>query len=73
VVRALPELSMDEGLRQAVLEWSAGLNDTAARVMFELRCCRSSCEGKANVATAVQRLSNLDSTMMTVLDAGAMS
>jgi len=70
--RALPELSMDEGLRPAVLEWCVGLKDTAARVIFELALLQVEIsEGKADVATAVQRLSNLDSTMMTVLDASA--
>ena len=70
--RGLPELSMDEGLRPAVLEWCAGLKDTAARVMFELALLQVEIsEGKATVVTAVQRLSNLDSTMMTVLDASA--
>jgi hypothetical protein len=72
LLRALPELSMDERLRPAVLEWSAGLKDTSARVMFELALLQVEIsEGKADVATAVQRLSNLDSTMMTVLDASA--
>ena len=70
--RALPGSSMDEGLRAAVLEWCAGLKDTAARVMFELALLKVELgEGKADVATAVQRLSNLDSTMMTVLDESA--
>jgi len=72
LLRALPELSMDERLRSTVLEWSAGLKDTAARVMFELALLQAEIgERKADVATAVQRLSNLDSTMMTVLDASA--
>jgi hypothetical protein len=72
LLRALPALAMDERLRPTVLEWSAGLKDTAARVMFELALLQTEIgERKADVATAVQRLSNLDSTMMTVLDASA--
>lgn len=72
LLRALPELSIDERLRPAVLEWSAGLKDISARVLFELALLKAELsEGKADVAVAVQRLSNLDSTMMTVLDASA--
>lgn len=66
----LPELAMDERLRPAVLELSARLQDTSARVMFEIALLQAELgEGKADVATAVQRLSNLDSTLMTALAA----
>jgi hypothetical protein len=72
LLQALPEMSMDETLRPTVVELSAGLKDTAGRVMFELALLQVEfSEGKADVATAVQRLSNLDSTMMTALDASA--
>ena len=66
---ALPELSMNEKLRPAVLELSSVLKDTASRVTFELALLQAEIgEGKAVAAAVVQRLSNLDSTLMTVLD-----
>jgi hypothetical protein len=72
LLQALPELSMNEELRPAVLELSGGLKDTSGRVAFELALLQAELsEGKAMVAAVVQRLSNLDSTMMTALDASA--
>ena len=66
---ALPELSMNEELRPAVLKLSSVLKDTASRVTFELALLQAEIrEDKADAAAVVRRLSNLDSTLMTVLD-----
>jgi hypothetical protein len=65
LLQSLPELSMDEGLRATALELSAGLRDASGRVMFELALLQTEIgEGKANAATAVQRLSAMDALMM---------
>lgn len=67
---ALPELSIDEEFRAAVLKLSSGLKDTAGRVTFELALLQTQIDaGQVDAATVVQRLSNLDATMMTALDA----
>jgi len=66
---ALPELSIDEELRPAVLKLCSGLKDTAGRVTFELALLQTQIDtGQVDAAAVVQRLSNLDSTMMTALD-----
>ena len=66
---ALPDLSINEEFRPAVLKLSSGLKDTAGRVTFELALLQTQIdEGQVDAATVVQRLSNLDSTMMTALD-----
>ena len=65
LLQALPEQPMDEGLRTTALDFSAGLRDASGRVTFELALLQTEIgEGKANVATAVQRLSAMDATMM---------
>jgi hypothetical protein len=70
--QALPELSLDGESRAAVLELASGLKDTAGRVTFELALLQAELgEGEMPDTAAVQRLSNLDSTMMTALDAVA--
>ena len=67
---ALPELSIDEEFRPDVLKLSSGLKDTAGRVTFELALLQTQIDaGQVDAAMVVQRLSNLDSTMMTALDA----
>lgn len=72
LLQALPELSMDEKLRSAVLELSGGLKNAASRVAFELALLQPQIdEGTVDAAAVVQRLSNLDSTMMTALDESA--
>ena len=66
---ALPDLSMDEKLRPTVLGLSGGLKDTASRVVFELALLQPQIDaGQVDAAAVVQRLSNLDSTLMTALD-----
>jgi len=63
---------MNAALRQSTREMSAGLKDTAERVTFELALLKVELsEGRVDVEAVVQRLSNLDSTMMTALGAAA--
>jgi hypothetical protein len=70
--QALPELSLDGESQAAVLELASGLKDTAGRVTFELALLQAELgEGEMPDTAVVQRLSNLDSTMMTALDAVA--
>ena len=55
-----------------MLELASGLKDTAGRVTFELALLQAELgEGEMPDTAVVQRLSNLDSTMMTALDAVA--
>ena len=70
LLQALPALPMDEGLRPQALQISAGLRDASSRVTFELALLQAELtEGKADVATAVERLSGMDATMMHALAA----
>jgi hypothetical protein len=72
LTQALPELSLDGESQAAVLELASGLKDTAGRVTFELALLQAKLgEGEMPDRAAVQRLSNLDATMMTALDAVA--
>ena len=72
LLQALPELAVDDKLRPTVEELSSGLKDAAGRVAFELTLLQTQIdERKVDAAAVVQRLSNLDSTMMTALDASA--
>ena len=70
LLQALPTLPMDEALRPEALQISAGLRDAASRVTFELALLQAElAEGKADVATAIERLSGMDATMMQALAA----
>ena len=65
LLEALPTLPMDEGLRASALELSAGLKDASSRVTFELALLQAELgEGKAEAASAVQRLAGMDALMM---------
>ena len=65
LLEALPTLPMHEGLRASALELIAGLKDASSRVMFELALLQAELgEGKAEVASAVQRLAGMDALMM---------
>ena len=69
--RALPELRMEPSARAAVAALAEGLKDTAGRVTFELALLQAELgDGRADAAAVVQRLANLDSSLMTALDAG---
>jgi hypothetical protein len=68
LLQALPNVPMDEGLRTTAVELSAGLNDTAGRVTFELALLQTQLgEGKADAETVVRTLSTMDATMMGAL------
>ncbi|MBK7902273.1 MAG: hypothetical protein IPJ97_04400 [Proteobacteria bacterium] len=65
LLEAMPTLPMHEGSRASALELSAGLKDAASRVMFELALLETELgEGKAETASAVQRLAGMDALMM---------
>jgi len=65
LLEALPTVPMHEGLRASALELSAGLNDASGRVTFELALLQAELgEGKAETASAVQRLAGMDALMM---------
>jgi hypothetical protein len=67
--QALPRLPVNEALRPAVLGLASGLKDTAGRVTFELALLEAEIsEGRVDAADLVQRLSNMDSSMMMALD-----
>ena len=65
LLEALPTLQMHEELRASALELSAGLKDASSRVLFELALLQAELgEGKAEAASAVQRLAGMDALMM---------
>jgi hypothetical protein len=65
LLEALPTLPMHEGLRASALELSAGLKDASSRVTFELALLQAEVgDGKAEGASAVQRLAGMDALMM---------
>ncbi len=65
LLEALPTVPMDEGLRASALELSAGLKDASGRVTFELALLQAELgEGKAEAASAVQRLAGMEALMM---------
>ena len=65
LLEALPTLPMHEGLRASALELIAGLKDASGRVTFELALLQAELgEGKAEAASAVQRLAGMDALMM---------
>jgi len=72
MLKALPAMPMDEVLRAASLETSAGLKDTAGRATFEVALLQAQLgEGKTNVASVVQALSSIDATIMGALASAA--
>ena len=72
LLEALPTVPMDEALRASALELSAGLKDASGRVTFELALLQAELgEGKAEAASAVQRLAGMDALMMDAVAAMA--
>ena len=72
LLEALPTLPMDEALRASALDLSAGLRDASSRVTFELALLQTELgEGKAEAASAVQRLAGMDALMMSAVAAMA--
>jgi hypothetical protein len=68
LLQALPKVPMDDGLRATAIELSAGLNDTAGRVTFELALLQAQLgECKADAQAVVRTLSTMDATMMGAL------
>ena len=65
LLQALLAVPLDEGLRAHARELGDGLRDASSRVMFELALLQAEVvEGKADIATVVQRLSGMDAWMM---------
>ena len=63
--QSLTAVPIDERLRTAVIELCEGLNDASGRVTFELALLQTEVgEGKAGAATVVERLTQMDATMM---------
>ena len=72
LLRALPEVPMEEALRATAIELSAGLKDASGRVTFELALLQAELdEARADSMTAVRSLCRMDSTMMDALAAVA--
>ena len=72
LLAALPKVPMDEALRARALKLSAGLNDAAGRVTFELALLQTELgEGKAEAASAVRILAGMDGLMMDAVAAMA--
>ena len=72
LLEALPTLPMHERLRASAMERSAGLRDASGRVTFELALLQAELgEGKADAASAVQRLAGMDALMMDAVAAMA--
>mgnify|MGYP003486102081 FL=1 len=65
LLEALPTLPMNEGLRASALELIAGLKGAPSRVTVELALLQAEPgQGKAEAASAVQRLAGMDALMM---------
>ena len=65
LLEVLPTVPMNEELRASALVLSAGLKDASCRVTFELALLQAELgEGKAEAASAVQRLAGMDALMM---------
>lgn len=72
LLQALPDLPMDAGQRATTVDLGARLRDASSRVTFELALLQTELdEDKADAASAVQRLSRMDATMMGALEAAA--
>lgn len=68
LLRDLPAMPMNDGLRAETLARIAGIKDASGRVTFELALLRSQlAAGQADAAAAVQRLSGMDAAMMTAV------
>ena len=69
LVQSLQDAAMEDSLRATVVDLCARLRDASSRVTFELALLQTELgEEKADVATAVQRLSTMDATMMSALE-----
>jgi len=70
LVKSLPDVAMEDALRTAVVELGARLRDASSRVTFELALLQAELgEDKVDAAAAINRLSMMDATMMSTLEA----
>jgi hypothetical protein len=70
LVKSLPDVAMEDALRTAVVELGARLRDASSRVTFELALLQAELgEDKVDAAAAINRLSMMDATMMSALEA----
>jgi hypothetical protein len=68
LLRLLPDVAMEEGLRATVGELGVRLRDASSRATFELALLQAELgEDKVDAEGAVQRLSLMDATMMDAL------
>ncbi len=68
LLESLPNVHMDAALRSGAAELFAGLQDTAGRVSFEVAMLATEAgTPEADTANIVQRLIDLDATMMSAL------
>jgi hypothetical protein len=70
LLRSLRDVPVDESLRATVVDLGARLRDASSRVTFELALLQAELgEDKVDGAAAVNRLSMMDATMMSALEA----
>jgi len=70
LLRSLPDLPMDESLRETALALGATLKETSGRALFEVALLQGEIDdGKTDVAAVVRRLAGVDSAMMEVVAA----
>jgi hypothetical protein len=68
LLKHLPQLPIEDGLRAEVMSLCAGLKDTSGRVMFELSLLQAQLdERKADAGSAVRSLSQMDGALMEAL------
>jgi len=66
----LPTVAIETGLRATALGLSAGLRDVSSRVTFELALLQTELGASStSVATAVERLTQMDASMMSAVAA----
>ena len=66
----LPSVAIEARLRATALELSAALKDVSSRVTFELALLQTELgAGTSSVATAVERLTHMDASMMSAVAA----
>jgi hypothetical protein len=69
LLQSLQDLPMEDIQRTTVVDLCARLRDASSRVTFELALLQTELgEDKADVESAVQRLSRMDATMMSALE-----
>ena len=70
LLQSLQDVTVEESLRATVVDLGARLRDASSRVTFELALLQAELrEDKVDGAAAVNRLSMMDATMMSALEA----